>query len=159
MLYTTLWAYWTSINTATGFTHFQFVYGMESIFPIECQIPPLKLAVELLLETSNLEERLLHLKHLNEQCQDATTMNEAHKKRVKTHYDKVVHPRVFAEGDLVLVYDQDKDTLGAGKFKPMCYGPFIIKRILEKGSYELIDFEGNKLVEPQNRLDLKKHFS
>ena len=132
---------------------------MESIFPIECEIPSLKLAVELLPETSSLEECLLHLEHLNEQCRDAATINEAHKKRVKTQYDKVVCPWVFSEGDLVLVYDQDKDALGAGKFKPMWYSPFIIKQVLEKGVYELIDFEGNKLAEPRNELYLKKYFA
>ena len=121
---------------------------MESIFPVECEIPSLKLVVELLPETSSLEERLVHLEHLDEQRRDAATMNEAHKKRVKMQYDKPIRPQVFSEGDLVLVYDKDKDTLGAGEFKPMCYGPFIIKRFLGKGSYELIDFEGIKLAEP-----------
>eukprot|EP00253_Pinus_taeda_P027731 PITA_27731 len=127
MLYLALWAYRTSVKTAT--------------------------------EASRLEERLLHLEHLDEQRRDAATVNEAHKKRVKTHYDKAVRPRVFSEGDLVLVYDQDKDTLGAGKFKPMWYGPFIIKRVLTKGSYELIDYEGNKLAEPRNGLYRKKYFA
>jgi hypothetical protein len=40
--------------------------------------------------------------------------------------------RFFSEGDLVLVYDQDKDPLGAGKFKPMWFRPFIIKEFLKK---------------------------
>jgi len=84
MLYPSLWAYRTSVKTATSFTPFQLVYGMESISPIECEIPSLKLAVELLPETSSLEERLLHLEHLDEQCRDAATINEAHKKRLKT---------------------------------------------------------------------------
>jgi hypothetical protein len=50
-------------------------------------------------------------------------------------------PRVFSEGDLVLVYDQDKDPLGAGKFKPMWFGPFIVKEVLKKGTYHLVDLE------------------
>ena len=79
MLYLALWAYRTSVKTATGFTPFQLVYGLESIFPIECEIPSLKLAVEILPDTSSLEERLLHLEHLDEQRRDAATMNEAHK--------------------------------------------------------------------------------
>ena len=66
MRYPALWAYRTSVKTATGFTLFQLVYGLESIFPIECDIPSLKLAVELLPDTSSLEERLLHLEHLDE---------------------------------------------------------------------------------------------
>eukprot|EP00253_Pinus_taeda_P033829 PITA_33829 len=84
MLYSALWAYRTSVKTATGFTPFKLVYGMESIFSIEFEIPSLKLAVELLPETSSLEEHLLHLEHLDEQRRDAAMMNEAHKKRVKT---------------------------------------------------------------------------
>eukprot|EP00253_Pinus_taeda_P005950 PITA_05950 len=122
--------------------------GLESIFPVECGIPSLQLVVELSPETSSLEERLIHLEHLDELHQDAATINEAHKKRVKTQYDKAIHPRNFSEGDLVLVYDQDKYTLGACKFNFMWYGPFIVERVLKKGYYELIDIEGNKLAEP-----------
>ena len=40
---------------------------MESILPVECEIPSLKLAVELLPETSPLEEFLVHLEQLDEQ--------------------------------------------------------------------------------------------
>ena len=120
------------MKTATGFTPFQLVHGVESVFPIECEIPSLKLAVELLPDTYSLEERLLHLEHLDEQRRDAAMMNEAHKNRVKVQYNKVVKPRVFSEGDLVLVYAQEKDALGVGKFKSMWYGPFIVKKFLKK---------------------------
>jgi hypothetical protein len=51
-LFSTLWAYQTSIKTTTGFTPFQLVYGLEAVFPIECEIPSLKLVVELLPNTS-----------------------------------------------------------------------------------------------------------
>ena len=44
-----------------------------------------------------------------------------------------MQPRTFSEGDLVLVYDKDKDTLGASKFKPLWYGPYIISKVLKKG--------------------------
>ena len=43
------------MKTATGFTPFQLVHGVESVFPIECEIPSLKLDVELLPDTSSLE--------------------------------------------------------------------------------------------------------
>jgi hypothetical protein len=93
---------------------------------------------------------------LDEQRCDAALANEAHKNRVKCQYDRSVHPQVFSKGDLVLVYDQDKDPLGAGKFKPMWFGPFIVKEVLKKGAYRLVDFEGNALAEPRNGLYLKK---
>jgi hypothetical protein len=70
-----------------------------------------------------------------------------------------VRPRVFSKGDLVLVYDQDKDPLGAGNFKPMWFRPFIVKEVLKKGAYHLVYFEGNALAEPRNGLYLKKYYS
>ena len=111
MLYLALWAHWTPVKTATGFSPFQLVYGLEAFFPIEFHIPSLKLAVHLFPNTSPLEEHLLYLKQLNEQWCDATMANEAHKKRVKCQYDRSIRLQIFSEGDLVLVYDQDKDTL------------------------------------------------
>jgi hypothetical protein len=83
MLYSTLWDYQTSIKTATGFSPFQLVYGLEAGLPIECQIPSLKLEIQLLPDTSPLEERLLYLEQLDEQRRDATLDNEAHKQKIK----------------------------------------------------------------------------
>ena len=67
LLYPALWAYRTVVNTATGFSPYQLVHGVESILPVECEIPSLKLAVELLPDTSPLEECLVHLEQLDEQ--------------------------------------------------------------------------------------------
>jgi hypothetical protein len=53
---------------------------LEADFPIEFQILSLKFAVELLLDTSPLEERLLILEPLDEKRHDAALANEAHKK-------------------------------------------------------------------------------
>ena len=53
------------VKTSTGFPY-HLVHGVESVLPVECKIPSLNLAVELLLDTSALEERLVHLEQLNE---------------------------------------------------------------------------------------------
>jgi hypothetical protein len=159
MLYSTLWAYQTSFKTATRFSPFQLIYGLEVVLPIECQIPSLKLAVQLLPDTSPLEERLVYLEHLNEQHCDASLANEDQKHKVKCQYDRSIRPWIFFKGDLVLVYNQDKDPLGAGKFKPMWFGPFIIKEVLKKDTYHLVDFEGNSLAEHRNGIYLKKYYS
>jgi hypothetical protein len=81
-----------SINTATSFSHFQLVYGLEAVLPIECQILSLKLEVELLPHTSPLEEHLLYLENLNEKHHDVSLAKEAHKQRFKCQYDRFVHP-------------------------------------------------------------------
>ena len=159
MLYPTLWAYRTNVNTATGYSPFQLVHGVEAVTPIECEILSLKIAIHVLPDTTELEERLVHLEHLDEQCRDALTANQAHKNRVKSQYDKMVKPRVFSEGELVLLWDQDKEPLGAGKFKAMWLGPYVVSKVLSKGAYELVDFDGNKLPEPRNGLYLKKYYA
>jgi len=157
MLYLALWAYRTSVKTATIFSPFQLVYGLDIVFPMECQIPSLKLVVELLPNTAPLEESLLYLEHLNEQRRDTTLVNEVHKQRFKCQYDRSICPLFFYKCDLVLVYDQDKHPLGVIKFKPMWFIPFIVKKFLEKGAYQLVDFEGNALSKPINGLYLKKY--
>jgi hypothetical protein len=107
MLFLALWMYRTSVKSTTRFTPFWLVYGVEAILPIECEIPSLKLAVELLPNTSVEKEHLLYLMQLEETQCDATLVIEAQKKRVKAQYDKHAKPRIFSEGDLVLLYEQD----------------------------------------------------
>ena len=79
MLLSTLWAYHTSTKNTTGFTPFCLVHGVESVLPIECQIPSLRLTVELLPDTSPLEEWLLQLEQTIEDCRDALQAIEAMK--------------------------------------------------------------------------------
>ena len=55
-LFSALWAYRNSIKTTTGFMPFQLIYGLKVVLPIECEISSLKLAVELLLNTSAKED-------------------------------------------------------------------------------------------------------
>ena len=100
MLYPALWTYRTNVKTATGFSPFQLIHGVEAVTSVECEIPSLKIVIHVLHDTTKLEEWLLHLEHLDEQRRDALTANEAHKNRVKNQYDKSVKPRIFSEGEL-----------------------------------------------------------
>jgi hypothetical protein len=84
------------------------VHGVESILPIECEIPSLRLVVTLLPDTSDLKQCLVHLKSLDEQHQDASMTIEANKRRVKVQYDKSVYRRQYTEGDLVLLYEKHR---------------------------------------------------
>ena len=126
---------------------------------IHCQIPILKLSIELLPDTSIKEERFLYLDNLDETRRDAALANEAHKKRIKTQYDKSVQPHAFNEGDLVLNHDQRYDKLGKGKFDSMWYGHFVISKVLEKGAYELVEYDKIPLGKPRNGLYLKRYYA
>eukprot|EP00253_Pinus_taeda_P009140 PITA_09140 len=92
MLFSALWAYRTSVKTSTRFTPFQLVYGLEAVLPIECEIPSLRMAIELLLATSEEERRLLYLAQLDENRHDAALVIESHAKRIKAQYDLNVTP-------------------------------------------------------------------
>ena len=63
---------------------------------------------------------------------------EVNKHRIKVQYGKSIYPR---------------------KFNPMWHGPYVVKRVLEIGTYELVDYEGTTLVEPRNGLYLKKYYA
>eukprot|EP00253_Pinus_taeda_P021793 PITA_21793 len=152
-------AYQTSVRNATGFTPFQLVYGLEAILPKQCKISFVKLAIDLLPDTSKEEVCFLELIHLDETRRESTLANEAHKKRIKEQYDRNVKPRIFSEGDLVLLYDQEADKLRARKFELLWMGPYIVKCFLEKGAYELVDYDGIPLSQPRNGLYLKCYYS
>ena len=78
---------------------------------------------------------------------------------MKVQYDRTIQPRSFNEGDSVLTYDQKHDKLGACKFESTWHGPYIVSHVLEKGAYELVDYDGIPLGEPRNGLYLKRYYA
>ena len=85
----------------------------------------------------------MYLNNLDETQRDAALANEAHKKHIKAQYDKSIQTHAFNKGDLILTYDQRYDKLGKGKFESMWYSPFVLYRVLEKGAYKLVDYNGS----------------
>jgi hypothetical protein len=62
MLFSSLWAYRTTVKTATSFTSFHLIHGIEATLPIECEIPTLRTAIELLPDTAPMEQVLADLR-------------------------------------------------------------------------------------------------
>ena len=146
--FSSLWAYQNSTKTATGFTPFQLVYGLEVVLPIECEIPSLQHDIDLFPNTFVESEWFLYLEKLDETCHDATLANEAHKQCINVQYDKSIHPCTFFEGDLVLIYDQANDKLGESKLEPMWHETYVVKHTLQKGAYKLVDYDGIPMKDP-----------
>ena len=90
MLFFVLWVYHIATKMATRFSSFHLVDGVEAIIPIECQIPTLHTILGLLLNTTPLEQCLLHLDHLNEEWHASLQNNISHKVHTKDHYDQQV---------------------------------------------------------------------
>ena len=70
-----------------------------------------------------------------------------------------MQPHIYSKGNLVLLYGQEADGIGTGKFEPLWHGPYIVKRVLAKGSYELGDYDGIPLAHPRNGLSLKCYYA
>ena len=78
---------------------------------------------------------------------------------MKAQYDKSIQPRAFNNGNLVLTYDKRYDKIGKGKFESMWYDLFVISKVLEKGTYKLVDYNGIPLGKPHNGLYLKRYYA
>jgi hypothetical protein len=67
------------VKTTIGFTPFHLVHGVEETLPIECEIPTLRTAIELLPETAPMEQHFLNLESLDEDHRSSLQNNEAAK--------------------------------------------------------------------------------
>jgi hypothetical protein len=159
MLFSSLWAYCMTVKIATSFTPFYLVHGIKATLPIECEIPTLCTSIEILPNTSPMEQHPLTLESLDEDRHSSLQHNEAAKKWSKATFDRHVNLFSFNEGDLVLAYDISHDTLGHGKFESLWHDPFIIQHCLTKCTYILASLEGYPLKEPINRLYLKNFYA
>jgi hypothetical protein len=123
MLFSALWAYRMAVKTTTGFTPFHLVHGIVAALPIECKIPTIHTAIELLPDIAPMEQRLLTLESLDEDHRSSLQHNEAAKKWSKATFDCHVNLHSFNEGDLMLAYDIAHDTVDYGKFESLCVTP------------------------------------
>ena len=58
ILFSTPWAYWTSIKIAMGFMSFHLIYIIEVVLHIECKIFRLHLAIKPLPNTADIQQQL-----------------------------------------------------------------------------------------------------
>jgi hypothetical protein len=80
MLFSTLWAYRTTVKTTTGFMPFYLFHGVKATLPIECEIPTLCTTIELLPDTAPMEQHLLNLESLDEDRRSSLQNNVAAEK-------------------------------------------------------------------------------
>ncbi|XP_056685850.1 uncharacterized protein [Spinacia oleracea] len=86
-----LWAYRTSYKTATQSTPYALVYGVESILPLELQIPSLRVAIqEGLTNHENDRLRLAELEALDEKRLQAQQKSECYQAGLSRAFNKKV---------------------------------------------------------------------
>ena len=88
MLFLSLWACQDASKTMTRLITFHLVHGVEVVTPNECEIPTLHTTINLLPDTSTLEQHHLSLEHLDEYWWALRHSNEAYQKQSKAYYNQ-----------------------------------------------------------------------
>ncbi|PKU63440.1 hypothetical protein MA16_Dca026010 [Dendrobium catenatum] len=155
-----LWAYRTTYKMLTKATPYSLVFGVEAVLPLEIELPSLRVAVQNdLTQEQNAHLRMEELDALDELKLRAQQNLEIYRGRMAKSFDRMVRPRTFQEGELVLVLRRPiipHRKIG-GKFVSNWEGPFVIEKVYQGGAYQLIDLNGQRPMPPINGRHLKKY--
>ena len=161
-MFEALWAYRVTLWTPTQSTPYSLVFGSEAVLPLEVEIPSLRVAIhDELTEDEQVRLRYEERNTLEGERLQALQSLELYRKNMVRSYDKLVKPRVFKKGELVLVLRRPIVLMGKskGKFEPKWEGPYIVEQAYDGGAYQLIDQEGKRPMPPINGKYLKKYFA
>ncbi|XP_058198560.1 uncharacterized protein LOC131314085 [Rhododendron vialii] len=157
-----LWAYRTSKRESTRATPYELVYGQAAVLPVEVNIISHRVAKHYSPNNMDFEEAMYQeLDGLEESRIDALNNIQAQKRNLERVYNKRVHEKSFAEGDLVwkAILPLDKKKKGYfGKWSPNWEGPFRVLKVLRGGAYQLESILGNVHERTINGKYLKAYF-
>ena len=136
------------------------VYGSEAVLPLEVELPSRRVAIHDEI-TQDEQIRLQQLDSLEEDRLNALQDLELYRRNMVRAYDKLVKPRVFWKGELILVLRRPIVIKGKakGKLEPEWEGPFVIEQVYDGGAYQLIDQHGERPMPPINGRFLKKYYA
>jgi hypothetical protein len=100
-----LWAYRSSPKTATGFTPFSLIYGIDTISPTELVVPSPRVMQGSELEVdANMcaEAQMTNLEGLDEVRDLAKVRSQRNYQKMTNVYNKALRVRIFVEGQMVL---------------------------------------------------------
>jgi transposase InsO family protein len=156
-LHSALWAYRTAEKITTLRTPFYLTYGLDSIVPIEMEIPTERTLIpQRLSESESLQCRLLTITTLEENRLLALERTVLQQAKRKTAYDTGLKPVTIQQGDLVLMYDS-RFILFPGKLHTHWMGPYSVEKVWPNGSVTLRTLNGDLLDTRINGFRLKKY--
>ena len=146
-----LWAYCTYFCTSTGATPYSLVYGMEAELPVEIEMGSLRVALEYQIsETEWAQFRYDQLSLLDERRLRAADHVQAYQRKMTRTFRKMVKPRKFQKGNLVLKVLRELINDPRGKFRPNWSGPYVIRDLTREGATWLTYLDKNQFTEPVN---------
>lgn len=156
-----LFSYRTYVRIATGATPFSLVYGDEAIFPLELEIPSLKISLQGDIPYEDARKaRLQQLEMLDGKRIRAIEHQKVYNAKLKREFGKKIKATQFKIGDLILKENINKTTANEkakGKFEPNWLGPYVVADEIGSGAYRLSTLDGKEEPKTFNAIHLK-HF-
>ncbi|KAJ1396549.1 Ribonuclease H-like superfamily [Sesbania bispinosa] len=143
----------TTKHGSTKATPFSLVYGAEAVLPVEVLVPSARMVVGEGIPREATTEIIEEIR--------AKAENEMlrHHKRLALAYEKIVKPRMFCEGELVLkATDAVMRKQHTSKWAPNWEGPYVIKEARDNGWCTLMDPEDQLEIGPINFKYVKKYY-
>ncbi|KAF7839291.1 reverse transcriptase [Senna tora] len=151
-----VWAYRTSKRGPTQATPFALVYGAEAVLSVEITEPSARMALEDKVEHS----RDADLEALDERRDKACQNHQMYQQKMIQAYDKLVRPRMFKEGELVMrATEHVMKNLHSTKFSPKWEGPFKVKQVHDSGYCILENPKSGLETSPVNFKFIKKFYA
>jgi hypothetical protein len=147
-----LWADRTTHSSITGFMPSELMFGQKPIMPTEGAVvtwAALPWTEEMVLKDL-LALRMRKLERRQEDVERATEVQKAAQWKSKEYFDKFhrLRPQKIEEGDWVLVYDSSLDHQHSSlwKFARRWFGPYIVWKVFENGTYRLQELDGTIIL-------------
>ena len=131
-----LWAYRTTLKSATQETPFALTFRTEAVAPVEIGLKSPR--IELASVEHNEEALRLNLDLLDEKREQVLKRTEDYQRKTARYYDQKVKPKGYKPDDLVLKkLLPARKNLTHGKLGPNWEGPYIVSRVVRPGNYKL----------------------
>ncbi|XP_027362482.1 uncharacterized protein LOC113870082 [Abrus precatorius] len=132
---------------------FSLVYGAETVLPIDMSIPSARIML------NEQEEQALTIEGLEDKSEEASQELLKNHRRIILAYDKMVRPRMFTEGELVMksTYAIMKNQ-AISKWAAKWEGPYVVQETNPSGYCTLENPKTGKRVGPLNFKYVKKFY-
>ena len=122
------------------------VHGDEAIFPLELEIPPLRISLQGdILNEGARKVRLQQLELLDEKRIKAIDHQKVYHAKIKREFGNNIKDKEFNVGDIVLKENINKiiaNEEAKGKFEPNWLGPYVVVDAIGSRAYMLSTLDG-----------------
>jgi hypothetical protein len=141
-----IWGLRTQVSSATGFSPFFLVYGLEAVLPTDIAFGAPRIQF---YEEGEAEETCrINLDSLEEQRLAVVMRQARHDQQLRLYHDHNVRETSFNVGNLVLRRIQKTD--GMHKLSPPWEGPFIVTEVINPSTYRLQWGDRQGVPNPRN---------